>query len=64
MLGSAPICAATVKEQLFVGHNCHTVLPYGERGLRRKHIISLVEDLGDSQLKRSNSFRLLARRET
>lgn len=46
MLGSAPISVATEKEELLVGHDCHAVLSYGEHGLRRKHIIFLVKDLG------------------
>jgi len=43
LLGSVPISVAIVPEQLLIGHNCHPVLSYGERELRRKHVISSVE---------------------
>lgn len=41
MPGSAPISAATMKVQLLVGHNYHTVISDG----LREQMISLVEDL-------------------
>lgn len=62
MLGSAPISAAIVKEQLLVGHDCQTVLSHGEHGLRSKHIISFGEHFGAFSIKEVRT--LLARGET